>query len=299
MGEAKRRKLAESNFGRVPKSANNRGLVVSPPLEIEGSRILAKSSNLDPQELRFSLLFWDRLVWPSSRAIHFTSGADEQFLESAGVLTRPEYTFNGDVAQGIAKGQFQAYQDLERSEPGCWALSIGENSLLLKDGSAVEGKGASIELFRAIPIPTLDVPLAEILEFRHRRHDELVLLRHYLESLVEEVGAATDKQLALQTRVAEVDAACAALLIVSKEWRFPMYLSNIKASFNLSPVKFLPAVAGGWKLGEPYGLAAATAAAAAAGAASTLEVKGDFGLRSTVRPASPFRYSFLAHEELR
>ena len=299
MGEAKRRKQTESNFGRVPKSANSRGLVVCPPIEIEGNRILVKSSNLDPQELRFSLLFWDKLVWPSSRAIHFASGTDEQFLERAAVLARPEYTISGDVAQGIAKGQFQAYQELEKNEPGCWALSSGENSLLLKDGLAVEGKGASIELFRAIPIPTEDVPLAEILEFRHRRRDELVLLRHYLESLVEDVGAAADKQLALQTRVAEVDKACAALLAVGKEWRFPVYLSNIKASFNLSPVKFLPAVAGGWKMGEPYGLSAATAVAAAAGAASTLEIKGDLGLRSFVRPASPFRYSFLAHEELR
>lgn len=299
MGEAKHRKNTESNFGRVPKSANIRGLVVSPPIEIEGASLIAKSSNLDPQELRFSLLFWDRLVWPSSRAIHFASGPDEQFLESVGILTRPEYTFNGDVAQGIVRGQFQAYQELEDKEPGCWALSQGEHSLLVKDGLADDGKGLSIQLYRAIPIPKQDVPLAEILEFRQRRRDELVLLQHYLGSLVEEVEAAEDKQTALQKRVAEVDLACANLLTVSKEWRFPVYLSNIKATFNITPVKFLPSIAGGWKFGETYGLAAASAVAAFAGAASTLEIKGDFGLRSVVRPASPFRYTFLAHEELR
>ena len=134
-------------------------------------------NSVESQELRFALLFWDRLVWPSSRAIHFSSGPDETFLESAGILTRPEYTFNGDGAQGIARGQIQAYQELERSEPGVWALAQGENSLLLKDGLADEGKGTLVELHRAIPVPKQDVPLAEILEFRQRRRDELVLLR--------------------------------------------------------------------------------------------------------------------------
>ncbi len=71
MGEAKCRKVNDPNFGRVPKSANYRGLVVSPPIEIDGTSLHVKSSNLDPQELRFALLFWDQLVWPSSRAVHF------------------------------------------------------------------------------------------------------------------------------------------------------------------------------------------------------------------------------------
>ena len=94
MGEAKRRKQSDPNFGRVPRQAVNRGLVVSPPIEIQDNSLFAKSWNLDPQELRFALLFWDRLVWPSSRTVHFPSGPDELFLEDAGILSRPKYTFN-------------------------------------------------------------------------------------------------------------------------------------------------------------------------------------------------------------
>lgn len=299
MGEAKRRKQNEQNFGRVPKSPSYRGLVVSPPIEIEGTRLYARLSNLDPQELRFALLFWDRLVWPSSRAIHFASGPDEAFLESAGILTRPEYTFDGDGAQGIAKGQIQAYQDLERAEPGAWALAQGENSFLWKEGVADEGKGALVELHRAIPVPRHDVPLAEILEFRQRRRDELILLRHQLESFVSEIEGSADKSIALQKCVAELDKACSNLLVVGKEWQFPVYLSNIKVSFSLSPQKFLPAVAVGWKMGEPFGLPAATTVAGAFGAVSTLEIKGDYGLRSMKRPRCPYRYAFQMHEELR
>ncbi|MGC2047537.1 MAG: DUF6236 family protein, partial [Gallionella sp.] len=193
------------------------------------------------------MLFWDRLVWPSSRAIHFASGPDETFLESAGILTRPEYTFYGDAAQGIAKGQIQAYQDLERTEPGVWALAQGENSFLFNEGLVEEGKGALVELHRAIPIPRHDVPLAEILEFRERRRDELFLLRHQLESFVSEIEGSADKTFALHKSIAELDHACSNLLAVGKEWQFPVYLSNIKASFSLTPEKFLLAIAGGWK----------------------------------------------------
>lgn len=298
MGEAKRRKEMEPNFGKVPKAAGSRGLVVSPPIEISGSRLVAKSSNLDPQELRFALLFWERLVWPSSRAIHFGSGPDEAFLEAAGVLTRPDYTYNGDGAQGIARGQIQAYLDLENKEPGAWALAQGENSLLLAEGLLDEGKGYLVELHRSIPIPAHDVPLAEILEFRQRRRDELILLRYQLESFVSEIEKTADKTSELQRRVAELDKACSDLLAVGKEWQFPVHLSNIKAAFSLTPGKALPAAGFGWKLGEPYGLAAATATAAVAGAASTLEIKGDYGLRPIRRSVSPYRYAYSLYKEL-
>lgn len=86
MGEAKQRMRSDPAYGRVPKDSRRRGLIVSAPIEIEGNRLYAKSSTLDPQELRFALLFWDQLVWPSSRAIHFASGADELFLESPTAL---------------------------------------------------------------------------------------------------------------------------------------------------------------------------------------------------------------------
>lgn len=299
MGEAKRRKQIEPNFGKVPKSAGVRGLVVSPPIEISGTRLFARSSTLDTQELRFSLLFWDRLVWPSSRAIYFASGPDESFLEEAGILSRPNYTFNGDGAQGIARGQIQAYLDLDAKEPGVWALAQGENSLLLNAGLLEQGKGALVELHRAIPIPNHDVPLAEILEFKERRKDELLLLRYELESLVSKLENSPDAEGALQRCIAELDQACSNLLAVGKEWQFPVFLSNIKAAFNLSPTKFLPAVSGGWMLGEKYGLPAATVVAAVAGAVSTIEIKGDFGLRSMKCPKSPYRYAYSIERELR
>lgn len=297
MGEAKYRKNTDPNFGKVPKDAAFRGLVVSPPIEIEGTTLKAKSSSLDPQELRFSLLLWDRLAWPASRAMHFASNEDELFLEREGVLSRPEYTFYGDGAQSIAQSQMQAFKDLTTAQPGMWALAQGENSLLLKDGVADEGSGLLLELHRAIPIPKYDVPLAEILEFKSRRRDELLLLRYQIETFMSAIEAAPDKDIALKKHLAEIDEACANLLIVSKEWQFPIYLSNLKASFNLAASRIL-LTGGAFTLGKPYGLTAACAAAGLIGALSTLDIKADIGLRSIKVPKNPYRYAHRIQKEL-
>lgn len=299
MGEAKRRKQSDPNYGRVPNSFPNRGIVICPPLEISGTRLHIKSTNLDPQELRFALLFWDCLVWPSSRAIYIESGHDETYLQTAGILRRPDYTFNGDIAQSLAKSQIQAYMDLDRAEPGAWAFSQGENSLLLADGFIEEGTGTLIELHRAIPIPKHDVPLEEILEFKRRRQDELKLLRHHLETFSKEIERAGDSVNALQARINEVDQACANLLLVGKEWQFPIYLSNLKASFNFKPLASVPAVAAAWMAGQTYGLPVAAAAAGIAGVVSTFELKADYGMRAAKRPVSPYRYAYRIDRELR
>lgn len=302
MGEASRKRKAQLSSEQSSGSAKHRGLVLSPHVDIDGNRLkmsVNSSNRLDAVELRFALLFWDSLVWPSSKAIHFGSGRDEQFLESAGILSRPDYTFRGDFATGLVHAQLQAFEDLDIKEPGCWALAQGDDLFKWKNGTDANMRGASVELFRAIPIPRHDVPISEVLEFRLRRRDELTLTRQYVESLVDAIEKATEPQIELQKRVDEIDQACADLLAVGKEWQFPVCLSNLKASFNLSPTKFLPSVAGGWKLGEPYGLTAAAAVASGAGIASTIEIKADFGIRSVRRPQNPFRYAFLAHEELR
>jgi len=301
MGEAKQRKQNEPDFGTVPKKPSYRGLVVSPPLEIKGTSIFAKSSNLDPQELRFSLLFWDKLVWPSSRNIHFGSGQDEAYLEEARILTRPDYTFDGDGASGIVKGQLKAFQDRDQSEPGVWALSQGENSFNWKDGAESKISGALVELHHAVPIPSHDIPLAEILEFKQRRSDELMNFRLKLETFLAQIEGATNQENAFNACKSEIDHACADLLIVGKEWQFPMYVTDFKASFTLNPARMAGAgslfAQGAIAFGLPT---AATVAAAATGAVlSIVDVKpSNVGFRSPKLPASPYKYAYNIHKEL-
>jgi Family of unknown function (DUF6236) len=298
MGEAKRRKVKDPSYGR-PK----RGLVVSSPLEIQGERLLVKSAQLDPQELRAWLLFFDRLVWPSSRIVYFGSGPDELFLEQCNVLTRPDYTMGGEFVQGIAHGQFKAFIDLDTKEPGQWALAQGENSLLLKDRLLVPDTGLMLELYNAIPVPDRDVPLNEILEFRLKRSDELELLRTELDGFVSQIDKADDKAAELAKRIAIIDSACADAIRVSHEWQFPVKLTDFKASFEIRPLVHLQVGAAAYGLGSVAGLSSTTNALAAVStalvsAASCLKISNGFGWKGIKRKMGPYRYVYQFHNEL-
>ena len=298
MGEAKRRKAADPSYGR-----SKRGLVVSAPITIEGTMLQMRSSNIDPQELRLAVLFWDRLVWPSSRGLYLSSGPDEQFLEQERILSRPEYTVWGEAAQGFAKSHMQAFLDLEAREPGQWSLAQGENSLLIRDRLLESGAGVLLELHRALPVPDKDVPLNEILEFKRRRNGELELLRTELDGFVVAVNQAEDKAADLEKHVAKIDAACADALRVSREWQFPVRLANLKASIEFRPFVTAGAGIAAFALGAASALPASTAflagiSGAAAATALALKFSADFGWRGLKRRLGPYRYVYQFHNEL-
>ncbi|WP_104656870.1 DUF6236 family protein [Ralstonia insidiosa] len=267
-------------------------------IDLGRNELLIRESRIDPHELRLGLLFWDDLVWPTSNAIHVESGPDEQFLEEAGVLTRPRYQFNGDLAAIVAAAQISAFREKEQQSPGSWAIAQGENTFNIAGGLQNDLGGAVVSLHRAIPLPKHDVPLAEILEFRNRRHDELLLLRSCIDDLLAEVNGAEDATEALHSKVKEVDKACANLVKLGREWQSPVYLADLEMAINLNLVKTGAAAYGAWAFGTNFGLTAATLAAGITGLASFVDFKAKPRFRSARMPVSPYRYAFQIHEEL-
>lgn len=302
MGESKRRKATESRYGEIPKEIPKRGLIISNPIKIDLRKNAVESSGgVDPMELRFAVLYWDKLMRPQSNFLQFGNAPDEDFLESAGILRKETFIHpGGQMAQIAWDTYLNAFFHLNHAEPGVWSLSQGEKSLLLQDPSHrfAEECGLSIELLRSIPIPKSDVPLEDILNFKERRKDELNYLRIHIDHLVKEIQSSPEKTQASEKIMREIDTACADLLKVSSEWQSPFHIGNLKASVNLNGMKFLEASEKGWTLAEPYGLLAATAAALASGLVSAIDVKADIGLRSFRKSRGPFQYTYLAHREL-
>ena len=300
MGEAKRRRETESTYGVVAKDLQTKGLVISNPIWINqnGSTL---SGGLDPLELRFSLLYWDKLVWPKSNLINFPGGYDAEYLETLKILSRPvKYHAGGDVETIILDMYLRTYIELNDEEPGVWALSQGEKSLFLEHGLGLfsEGSGMSLNLLRAIPIPAKDVPLNEILEFKEKRKDELLVLRAHIDKLVRAIQGSPTITDEFNRAAKEVDDACSDMLKLGREWQWPVHFADLKTSFNFNSMKFLGHVGGGWKFAEPYGLTAASIVASVAGLISTIDIKSDLNFRGLKKSSSPYRYSHLAHKEL-
>ena len=239
LGEARRRKRDDPTFGRLPKSTMDmsRGIVVSSPVNLDDTKITLEGSGLDAQELRHWLLFWDELAWPTSNLIHVAGGPDETFLEEAGVLSRPRMQMYGTFAGSAAMSEphLAAFKKLDDESPGKWCLATGERSFNWTQMPLTETNAAVLELHRAIPVPNIDVPLAEVLEFKQRRRDEIRRLRAEIDIYVATVHAATDSDAVLLAKAHEIERACADLLRVGHEWKYPVRLTDLKASIEFKP----------------------------------------------------------------
>lgn len=239
MGEAKRRKSDDPTFGRWPKNLmeTSKGIVVSSPVNLDSGAISIQGGGLDAQELRHWLLFWDGLAWPASNLIYVTGGPDETFLEQAGVLSRPRMVMSGSFSgfDIVSEPHLAAFKNLDDKEPGKWCLATGERSFNWAQMPLSETNTAVLELYRAIPVPNKDVPIAEVLEFKQRRRDEIKRLRAEIDLYVAGVHNADDPYATLAARAADIERACADLLRVGHEWKFPVRLTDLKASIEFKP----------------------------------------------------------------
>lgn len=295
MGQARQRKMEDPYYGK-PKE---RGLIISPPTTIGADGSLTTDGQIHPQELRFSLLFWDKLVWPDSSLISFTGSSDDQYLVQRGVMEKPHYTyqnFSGMAGLAVYDCHLKALNERNAKEPGAWALLQGPNALNFESHELEEGAGASIELVRAIPIPTVETPLEEILEFKVRRSAELLAFRHHIEALSKSVHESADQSAELNKHISDIQKVCSDLTAVGKEFQFPMHVADFKASLKLHP-SLVGTVMGAWSSGSAYGLEIATIAAAAAGIKSMVKLQGKPALRSLKAPSSPYKYAYHINRE--
>ncbi|MEX5683015.1 DUF6236 family protein [Pseudomonas silesiensis] len=302
MGQAKQRKLSDPLWGRVRSEQLFRGLVMTCPMEIAGTKLFVKQSHLHSEELRYGLLYWDKLVWPTSRAVHIANGADEDYLASAGVLERPSYTVMGDVAQGLLASVLMAHEELSQKQPRAWALLEGENSLSYQRDVASQPQALSIDLLRSIPIPQEDVPLAEILEFKAKRKDELMSLRAEIERLESKAKLSNDPAEFIQLSKGDIDKACCDLLKVSSEWQFPVVLADKSFEFSFDSEKLAKTYA--WASGPTLlGIDAilpfsSQVIAVTAAVASQFTVSAKPKLVGLKRDLGPYAYAYRMHKEL-
>lgn len=278
-----------------------RGLIISNPLELKGSTIVS-SEPIDGQDLRSSLMYWDRLALPQNNIFGFAQDPDINYLESAGILSQPRFETYGRVVieDLFLNVQFTTLEAFEKKEKGVWSISGGRNSIV--SDKAPRHTGTMIQLLNAVPVPGEDVPLAEILEFKAKRRDELLKFREYFESLSDRITTASDSMDELERTLKEVDLACSDLVKTTREWQYPVKLANSHASVNFDITKASGAATAMYTLLEktPLSLSATTTSIAAAGAAllSQFKLGGDLAFQRIKRPSSPYKYAYFVQRDL-
>ncbi|NPU64061.1 hypothetical protein HL667_03525 [Bradyrhizobium sp. 83012] len=299
MGEAKRRKQQDPSYGKPLRGLIMTSEIVKRP---EGTRV---SASIEPQQLRYALLFWDKIVWPSNNLIFAAGNEDSAFLETTKILERPRHEFASttDPAEPFVRSQLQEFQKRDNKDREVWDLCQNTAVLLASVSDATHPGGMGIELIRAIPVPDKDVPLNEILEFKRKRHAEFVALRAEIDTLAARLNSTSNPDTDLQQLIKHIDKACADALRVSSEWQFPVRLSNKKMALDLKPFELIAGGLGGLLGADYFNMSTSQEILAgivgtAAAAKSIVKFTSDIGLQSIRRPRSPFSYIAYAHSEL-
>lgn len=300
MGQARNRKLSDPNYGKYKSS--KRGIIVNSPTTIRpNGSFTINSAQLDRQDLRSSLLYWDKLSWPKNRVIFISGGPETQELVNCGVMETPmiDAPLSGYGSFIMQSAEAIALQQYEQKEPGVWSIGLGVNSLSYSGANA--GTGTGLELYNSLPIPGDNVPLVEILDFKERRRSELLMFRTHMDSMAAAITSADDSGEALIRALKELDEACANLILVTKEWRFPVKLANFKASVNFNFARSATAAAAAWKAAETLTLGKTEQAVAAtiAGITSNFKISADLEFQQIKRPTSPYKYLYQATQELK
>lgn len=197
---------------------DKRGIVISPPFKAIPTGGIQVGGYLTTHEIRKYLFYWDEIDYPDNNFVSVDAGPEIQFLIEAGVARRTRIKFQGSVSSGsgefFLQAQQAAFDKHDQMEPGCWSFAqpVTEPHFAYATMQPV----IEYELWNSLPVPSNDVPLDEILEFKARRRDELLLLRVHLDDMYEEIIAAADvpraknKQLMkIQSAIVDIDKALA------------------------------------------------------------------------------------------
>ncbi|OWY04701.1 hypothetical protein B6V75_00675 [Thioclava sp. F1Mire-8] len=205
---------------------------------------------------------------------------DERYLKECKLLSEMEVSVgqvSGRAGLIYSHLHLAAFKELEEREPGLWSMSEGENSFNLQaKGIFTQGRGALVELHRAIPLPTADVPLEDLLNFKEKRRDELLSLTLEIDGLFSRVMNAEDSDFELKRAIGEIDQRCSDVVAAGRESKIRFSLSDFTygVSLELSSTNLLMSGAAGAIMGTTVGL---PVVGATIGAASSF-IKFNVGL---------------------
>ncbi len=105
----------------------------------------------------------------------------------------------------ISISSLRAFRALDARENGVWSSPQESGRSPWTPNRGGPGRGALVKLHRVLPVPTEGIPLAELLEFKAKRRDELLNLRTHLERVYQQIARAIDVPLAMNTELVALE----------------------------------------------------------------------------------------------
>lgn len=170
-----------------------KGIIIAPAFTVNGDA--CNLHGISGQLLRQALLYWDKIDFPFNRAIYIGGGADIEYLTDVGVMQRTEIQVSshfGNVGHRLIADQIAALQVLDANEPGQWNIAQTSNIFVTPPSNRSEQNLVELQLHNCLPVPTSDVPFADILEFKSRRAPEYEAFKSFMSELYLEIINSND-----------------------------------------------------------------------------------------------------------
>lgn len=208
-----------------------RGVIAAPGIIRPLPNGFVMERSISAEELRYYLLYWDRVVIPANNLVYIGI-PEEDILMETGVISRPKIEFRGSfqgdqVTAAILSCQGIVAKELVQTKTIDWVLHQIGDSLSLLPKFTSQQETIRVSLMNALPVPDGGVPVHEIMDFKYRRKDELGELHDSIDELYFEVLNSPDKGLAtsqtvsrLQTAIHNLDAASTEKFKKSRKYDF-------------------------------------------------------------------------------
>lgn len=153
---------------------------------------------LSPQEIRYLLLYWDKILIPDNNLI--SMGIPEQdVLIECGSIKRPFVRFNingmmtGDmITQSLLSCQSIVSDSVSNDDTTDWVVHQQGEKLYTDPHNRVDTTLLRVDLLNSLPVPGADVPIYDLLDFKARRSDEFNELHFKLDEFYQEILANPD-----------------------------------------------------------------------------------------------------------
>ena len=164
-----------------------RGIVALPGIIHNSDDGLHLERGLSPEEIRYYTLYWDRVVIPTNNLIHIGFEDEDLLIESA-VIERPTVIIPKiDLSnQGYLFSDIQAITAKKLTEQESstqWGLHQFGGTLSLPAKWMEPKKTLRFDLMHILPVPSGDVHIVDILEFKERRRDEFEAIHDHIDAL--------------------------------------------------------------------------------------------------------------------
>lgn len=267
-----------------------RGLVVTPSVQI-GPGTQFVMGRHDDQALRMWLLYWDKLANPEQSNFVVGLPGEYDLLAREGIFaTHFVDHFGGTGPDVFRETSLELFDRLETLGRLPWAIY---GTLDPNEKKGVEdGRVLRVALMSALPVPNQDVPLEDILAFRHKRSAEREALMAHIDDVYQSVLSAPDRPLAEHTALQRLASGAKDQVDAIHESKISFRLMDLASDFNL--VAGIAAAAGSLAIGATWPIALGNSLVAG----GSITIGKIAGIGQKKKNDTPFRYVGLYHDEV-